>query len=545
MGLQNKKFKKLSRRRFDMFQKNVKWFVVLALLLSLVLVACGGDVQEQVEEAAQQVEDAAEELQPTLEAAAEEVQEAVEEVAPTVEAVVEEAMEEPTEEPMEEPTEEPMEEEMADEPCAPAKEGPFAGVDPRGQTVIWWHNHSGGREELLQGMIADYNETNECGITVEALNQGSYNDIRNAVNASVAAGEVPAALVVGYQNDQAFYQLNDTLVDLNVYVDDPYWGLSDEDRADFYASFFDQSIHVAFDNQRLGFPPNRSAELLFFNKTYLQELGYDAGPTTPTEFQEMACAAADASESGVGGYVLRTDASAMAAWTYAFGGDILNEDGTEYVYNSDATVAAMNFLQELATEGEDGKICAYFFDGFPNPELAARNALFGQGSSSGIPFYVGDFATIAEENGTEPDEVGISAIPHTTDEPYTNVYGGDVMIVQTTPEQQLAAWDFVKWFTSPEAQARWVEASNYFPTRAGASEFLDDYIAANPVFGEALDLLNYSKYEPQLISYQSVRDAASAAFNEILQGADVQETLDELTETANELQAELLEEMGG
>ncbi|MCA9911957.1 MAG: hypothetical protein KC496_01355, partial [Anaerolineae bacterium] len=76
----------------------------------------------------------------------------------TVEAAVEEAMEE-GEEAMEE-GEEAMEEEMADGPCAPAADGPLAGVDPRGQTVQWWHNHSGSREELLLEMVADYNETN-------------------------------------------------------------------------------------------------------------------------------------------------------------------------------------------------------------------------------------------------------------------------------------------------------------------------------------------------------------------------------------------------
>jgi multiple sugar transport system substrate-binding protein len=56
-------------------------------------------------------------------------------------------------------------------------------------------------------------------------------------------------------------------------------------------------------------------------------------------------------------------------------------------------------------------------------------------------------------------------------------------------------------------------------------------------------LLPYSYYEPQLISYQGVRDAVTQAFNEIMQGADVQETLDRLTENANALQAELMAEV--
>lgn len=519
-----------------MSKKYVRWFMLLALIVPMFLVACGGSTEETVEDAVNTVEDAATTVADQAEEVMNEAEDVMEE--PTAEPMEEETMEEPTAEPVAEETVAEM------EPCAPATDGPLAGVDPRGQTVVWWHNHSGSREELLIEIVNDFNETNECGITIEPLNQGSYNDIRDAVNASVASGELPAALVVGYQNDQAFYQLNDTLVDLNTYLNDPTWGLTQEEQDAFYQSFFNQSIHVAFDNQRLGFPPNRSMEMLHVNMSYLRDLGYDAPPATPDEFVEMSCAAAAASESGVGGYILRDDASAIAAWTYAYGGDILTEDGAGYVYNSQATVDAMTMLQELANPGEDGVVCAYFFDGFPNPEVANRNALFSMGSSSGIPFYVGDFATVAADNGTEPDEYAVAAIPHTTPDPVMNIYGGDVMIVKTTPEQQLAAWEFVKWFTSPEPQARWVEASNYFPTNSGAVEYLGDYNEQNPVWATALDLLPYGKFEPQLISYQSVRDAAQEAYNAIIQGADVQATLDDLTERANELQAELLDEIG-
>ncbi len=61
-----------------------RWFVILAVLLTLGLVACGGEVQEAVQEVA-----------PTVAAA-------VEEAAPTIEAAVEEAVEEAAEEPAEE-----------------------------------------------------------------------------------------------------------------------------------------------------------------------------------------------------------------------------------------------------------------------------------------------------------------------------------------------------------------------------------------------------------------------------------------------------------
>jgi hypothetical protein len=56
-------------------------------------------------------------------------------------------------------------------------------------------------------------------------------------------------------------------------------------------------------------------------------------------------------------------------------------------------------------------------------------------------------------------------------------------------------------------------------------------------------MLPYSAYEPQLISYTGVRDAMKQAFNAIIQGADIQATLDELNETANAQQEELMSEV--
>ncbi len=428
---------------------------------------------------------------------------------------------------------------VAEGACAPATEGALAGVDPSGQTIVWWHQHSGSREEGLLPMIEEFNSTNECGITLEAQNQGGYDEIRDKVNASIAAGEQPAALIVGYQNDQAFYQLNNALADFNVFVDDATWGLTAEEKADFFPAFFEQSVHPVFDNQRLGFPPNRSMEVLYYNQTWLEELGFAGPPSTPEEFKEMACAATEANGDGTGGYILRDDASAVASWTFAFGGDVLTEDGTQYLFNGPATVEAMTFLKGMYDEG-----CAFLFtDGFPNTEFANRRAIFAQGSSSGLPFYAADIATVATEKGTEPDVWGVAAIPHTTAEPVMNIYGGDIMITNTSPEQQLAAWLFTKWFTSSEVQAQWVEVSNYFPTRAGAEQYLADYVSENPQWGQALELLPFSAYEPQLISYTAARDAVSEAFNQIIQGADIQATLDTVTAAANENQAEMMEDV--
>ena len=81
-------------------RKWIKWVLLLALIIPLVMVACGG--QEQATE------------EPTTAPAAEE-ETAEEPTEEPMEEPTEEPMEEPTEEPMEEPTEEPMEEPEAEE----------------------------------------------------------------------------------------------------------------------------------------------------------------------------------------------------------------------------------------------------------------------------------------------------------------------------------------------------------------------------------------------------------------------------------------------
>ena len=128
--------------------------------------------------------------------------------------------------------------------------------------------------------------------------------------------------------------------------------------------------------------------MMFYNITWLKELGFDGSPPeTPDEMREMACAAAEANGDGTGGLIIDTGASAFAGWAFAFGGDILNEDGDGYTYNTPEVVNAMTFLKGMYDDG-----CAFIFEGYPNPAFAARQAIFTTGSSSGMPYYAGDVA---------------------------------------------------------------------------------------------------------------------------------------------------------
>jgi ABC-type glycerol-3-phosphate transport system substrate-binding protein len=102
-----------------------------------------------------------------------------------------------------------------------------------------------------------------------------------------------------------------------------------------------------------------------------------------------------------------------------------------------------------------------------------------------------------------------------------------------TLESELATWLFVKYFVSSEAQAQWIQTSNYLPVRASAAGSLADYLAANTAYATAFEMLPYGRSEPSVPGYDFVRDMVEEAMVAIIAGEDVQDILNQLTEDAN------------
>ncbi len=428
----------------------------------------------------------------------------------------------------------------AEPTAAPVAEGPYDNVDPSGQEVSFWHNHTKARQESLEAIVQEFNSTNEWGITVVQENQGAYSDIFNKMLPLLGSTDVPG-IVVAYQNQAATYQLAGGLADMNPMVNSAKWGLSKEDQADFFPGFFAQDVFPNFDNARLGFPPNRSMEVMYYNMDWLKELGYDAPPTTPEQFKEMACKASKtpfskATAEGPIGYELSIDASRFASWTFAFGGDVFNSETGEYTYNNDAAVQAMTFIQDLFKEGCAALPAEAYGD---QTDFGAGKLLFSVGSSSGLPFY----GTAVDEGAKF--EWGVGAIPHTTADPAMNVYGASVSIPKSTPERELAAWLFIKYYTSTEVQAKWAQASEYFPVRASVAKDLEEYFSTRPAYKTAFDMLQYSKFEPPTPGYDFVREMVNTAMATIIADPfpEVKGLLDQLTTDANENLKDQLSQM--
>jgi ABC-type glycerol-3-phosphate transport system substrate-binding protein len=413
---------------------------------------------------------------------------------------------------------------------APPEEVDIEAVDPTGQEVVFWYQHTLEREAMLHDLLAEFNAVNVHGITVRGEYAGGYGDIYNKMVVGMQSGLLPD-LVVAYNNQATAYFTNGGAVDVAPYMGSAKWGLTSAELDDYYAAFLAQDRHGAV---QVALPPNRSLELLYYNADWLAELGYAEPPDDWADFTEL-CRRAQREPFGKNasgrslGWVLAADASRLASMVFGLGGDFMDAERRAYTLDTPQLREALGILRALAADEvfelvvESGQGLRDFSNG---------EALFFVASSTGIPHVE---RAVASGPGFAWQ---VAPLPHYTPEPVLNVYGASVAVCRTTAARQLAAWLFLKWFTEPEQQAQWVEASGYFPARRSTAELLEDYCAAHPRYARAFAWLDYGRAEPGVQGYTRARRLIAEAMVAVVVGEDMDATLAHLQRGANATLAE-------
>lgn len=410
----------------------------------------------------------------------------------------------------------------------------WSGVDPTGQSVVLWHSLSYLREDALQDILRQFNRSNEWGITVQARYQGDLGELYDKTAQVLNTSESPQ-LVLVYQEQAIEYWQAQAVVDLNSLVGDPRWGFTQAEQDDFYPGIWSQDEITLLGGARLGIPAYRAMDVLYYNTDWLAELkaagriDFKGAPGTPEQFRSAACAAVDqpfskASAGTAMGYQLSTSASRLASWSFAFGGELFDPATSRFTFDSLPVVEAMQFLQGLFLSGCVELSGENYGD---QEDFGAGSLLFTIGTSTGLPFYqqvVDDGARFSW---------GVAPVPYTGGEPRQNVYGPSFSLLKSTPQAELAAWLFMKYFSSADIQARWSKESDYFPVRQGAAEQLGGFLSVRPASAAVLGLLPFGAYEPNVPGYGSARVLVSEALAAIAGGADAAETLQQLNVEVN------------
>jgi multiple sugar transport system substrate-binding protein/sn-glycerol 3-phosphate transport system substrate-binding protein len=394
-------------------------------------------------------------------------------------------------------------------------------IDPSHQKVVFWYQHTRSREEKLRELVATFNADNPHGINVTGEYAGTYQDIYRKMMASIQSGDLPN-LVVAYQNQSSAYDRAGVIVDLHPFVHSQRWGFTEEELEDFFPQFLQQDM---VDGRFIGFPPNRSMEVLYYNADWLQELGFEKPPSDWKQFREICCMAPvhpfsrAANPKRCIGYELDINASCLASMVFSRGGDLMRDNYTRYTLNTPVMKQTLGFLRDLIHDDCATLLVERHGD---QADFAAGNLLFAISSTSGLPFF---------EESVEAGmkfEWSIAPLPHSTPEPVQNIYGASISVLKSTPEKETAAWIFLKWFTEPEQQVQWAKASNYFPVRKSVASLLEDYFTSNPNYRKGFQLLGCGRSEPTAPGYELVRERIEKTMVEILKGAEVGSSLERL-----------------
>lgn len=376
------------------------------------------------------------------------------------------------------------------------------------EAALFWDRQTTETAELLRSLTEDYNAARPGGLLpVKVEHVGGYGDIFRKVSASIQARELPS-MAVGYESMTAEYIQAGAVAELDPFLADPELGLSAEELADFFPAVLDTNRYAAHGNKMYSFPFCKSVLMMYYNKEVLAKAGIDAPPETWDAF--LAQCRKVTAVTGKPAYALSVDCSTVDGWIFSMGGEVVR--GRETLFDAPEALRVFELLETLATEKLAYSITPRTYD--DEAALAQGEVAFTFRSSSGK-------TSVSLLMDGYNERWGMARIPQADpDDPHTVLFGPNICIFNTTPEQQRAAWAFTRHFTSAETTVKWALGTGYLPIRQSAAD--DPRMQA--MWGEwehnraAYDCLAFAKPEPNLPGWQEVRGLVEKAETEILSG---------------------------
>ena len=113
---------------------------------------------------------------------------------------------------------------------------------------------------------------------------------------------------------------------------------------------------------------------------------------------------------------------------------------------------------------------------------------------------------------------GMAPVPHGQHPITLEVNGRSWLVMRSTPEKQLAAWLFARWFAEPEQTLAWAVGTGQLPLRASAADRLRREHDEHPMMVAALDLLPFAHAAPLVSYWPEVAEAATRAVLAVVAG---------------------------
>ncbi len=390
-------------------------------------------------------------------------------------------------------------------------------------TVTFWHGMSGVLLAPVDELTRDFNQLNP-GINVVAQYQGSYAVLNQKLIASVAAGNPPTIT-------QAFATWTDQLIRANAIVPIENFikgpdGLSADEFNDILPVLREANT---FNGVMWTMPFNKSVYLLFYNVDLLKQNKLEV-PRTWDDLINVSKALTKEEGGRITryGFVVRPETDYFTTMMLTNYGTFLRST-KEVAFNSPPAVEALQFLVDLVQKHK----VAYILPSFADADFGAGKVAMYVATNPGLSFAK---AAVAGKF-----EVGLAPLPYKRTRA-TLISGTDVAIsAKATPEQQAAAWKYIKFITGTTGTTRWSLRTFYMPVRRSGrdSTLMQVYLRNNPEHRAGLDSLAFAQSEPNMAEWNEIRDIIRDAVEAALLGkATPKQALDDAAAKANRLLAQ-------
>jgi multiple sugar transport system substrate-binding protein len=293
----------------------------------------------------------------------------------------------------------------------------------------------------------------------------------------------------------------------------------------------------AWQGVQYGVPLDLDFKLLFYRKDVydkaMETLGMTEFPTNTDDFLKLATEVVK--ETGKPAVMI--DQGDYYQWYQSFltplGGNLMNEDGTEYTFNDDVGVEALQLYADVVDKYQVGKLWDYEVDGDPMVALSAGDLMgimngswFATEIASGAPDMAGQWS--------------IAAIPWgAAGRQYDASTGGACLSIPANAAEPDLAWEFIKYSMTPENQVE------YFKIVAGVPSLKTSWTDAafdevNPYFDLPLGraVADWSlRVAPMQLPSMELADIINEAITKVQTGqATPKEALDEAVSLAPPLE---------
>ena len=394
------------------------------------------------------------------------------------------------------------------EETTPDDSTPPSPPEPDKIQITFYHTMGESLRALLNKYIEEFNKLYP-DIVIEHKQIGYYDDVRDQIMTEIIVGDQPN-IAYCYPDHVVLYNIAYAVQTLDEYINSTevvtradgsteVLGLTQEQIDNFIDGYYEEG-RVYGDGKMYTMPMSKSAEVLYYNKTFFEENNIKV-PTTWEEMEEV-CAQIKQLDPDCIPLGYDSEANWFITMCEQMNSPYTSATGDHFLFDNEEN---RNFVARFRTWYEKGYVTTQEILGNYTSALFANGTCYMNIASSAEAEYQND-------DGNCEFEVGIATVPQVdANNPKVISQGPSLCIFKKSNEAEVrASWLFVKFLTTNlNFQAEFGMISGYIPVLENVTD--------NAVYAAALEAADGYEGLPLLATKVALEQAdayyTSPAFN--------------------------------